>query len=434
MRTASGLYMGLTAPGGLTTYYDPLTGLGFSRRQEAVLNTYAQNINPFAGWTFGAYAQTAQEFGVGEIKGFGNYAAGFATLGFVSNPIAAYGQNEQAGAETLPVIADTVQYVDGIGELAASADLLRGGAAKIVAGAKSLLARKGGGCFVAGTLVQMADGTTKPIEQIKAGDFVKSRNPQTGVTEAKRVLQTTVRQTDQVLTLALTDPKTGRQEQITTTGEHPFFVDGKGFVKAGDLGIGTSIVTRAGPALTLNHLTWQNDTPSNSLVLDGQAHRDGYIVYNLIVEGDHTYFVGTVGGGAWVHNVDCYPAYFEMQLDLADWGTTGRTHFKKANEALLAAFNKSSTLRSRLATMTGKTEDEVRAAIQSAGNNSPVVIGDQQVGFTWHHALSSQAGGKKGVMQLVGYKHHADPLNWGTYHPGNRGGFAEWAKPLGARR
>ena len=164
-----------------------------------------------------------------------------------------------------------------------------------------------GECFVAGTPVQMADGTTIPIEQVKAGDWVKSRDPKTGVTEARRVLQTTVRQTGQVLTLALSDSKTGRQETITTTGEHPFYVNGKGFVKAGDLGIGTSIVTRAGPALTLNHLTWQNAPAQSGIVLDGEAHPVGYAVYNLIVEGDHTYFVGITGGGAWVHNVDCVP-------------------------------------------------------------------------------------------------------------------------------
>jgi len=171
-------------------------------------------------------------------------------------------------------------------------------------GAKMLGRLKRDGCFIAGTPVQMADGSTKPIERVKAGDWVKSRDPKTGVTEAKRVLQTTVRQTGAVLTLSLTDAKTGHQEQITTTGEHPFYVDGKGFVKAGDLGIGTSIVTRAGPALTLSHVTWAQSGPAGAGLRLGQAAA-GYTVYNLIVEGDHTYFVGTTGGGAWVHNVDC---------------------------------------------------------------------------------------------------------------------------------
>ena len=37
---------------------------------------------------------------------------------------------------------------------------------------------------MADSWVQMADGTTKPIEQVRIGDFVWSRNPNTGVTEA----------------------------------------------------------------------------------------------------------------------------------------------------------------------------------------------------------------------------------------------------------
>ena len=37
----------------------------------------------------------------------------------------------------------------------------------------------------------------------------------------------------------------------------------------------------------------------------------GVTVYNFEVEGDHTYFVGTANGGAWVHN-DCGPELKEL--------------------------------------------------------------------------------------------------------------------------
>ena len=33
-----------------------------------------------------------------------------------------------------------------------------------------------------------------------------------------------------------------------------------------------------------------------------RSRASGYTVYNLTVEGDHTYFVGTIAGGVWVHN------------------------------------------------------------------------------------------------------------------------------------
>ena len=76
---------------------------------------------------------------------------------------------------------------------------------------------------------------------------------------------------------------------ITTTSEHPFYVKGRGFVRADSLGIGTHIVTRAGPGATV----------TATRIMTRVA---GYTVYNLTLDGDHTYFVGKMAGGVWVHN------------------------------------------------------------------------------------------------------------------------------------
>ena len=144
-------------------------------------------------------------------------------------------------------------------------------------------------CFVAGTPVQMTDGTTKPIEQIKIGDYVQSRDPNTGVTTAKQVTQTSAHTADATLTLTFSNG-----EAIQTTPTHPFYVLGRGFVQANQLGIGTSIVTRAGPAATLTART---------------NHTGSVRVYNFEVADFHTYFVGKSDGGLWVHNSGgCVPA------------------------------------------------------------------------------------------------------------------------------
>ena len=91
----------------------------------------------------------------------------------------------------------------------------------------------------------------------------------------------------------MTDSTSGQSETVTAPPEHPFFVQGQGFVPASMLAIGNSIVTRAGPALMITNIAEQDQ--------DG-----GYAVYNFVVPGDHTYFVGTLGNGVWVHNpVDC---------------------------------------------------------------------------------------------------------------------------------
>ncbi len=158
------------------------------------------------------------------------------------------------------------------------------------AGALSRFSREGGRCFVAGTLVWMADGTTKPVEEVKSGDWVLSRDPATGKVSASPVGPCTERQAGSVEAVTLTDGATGQSQTLVCSPEHPFYVDGKGFVSAASLGVGTSIVTRAGPSLTVTGVEERHDAPG------------GYAVYNFTVPGDHTYFVGTLDGGAWVHN------------------------------------------------------------------------------------------------------------------------------------
>ena len=135
-------------------------------------------------------------------------------------------------------------------------------------------------CFTKGTPVLMADGTHRAIEQIKVGDLVMSRDEATGATSAQKVVQTFEKQAAATLVLHL---KNG--ETIETTPEHPFYVESQGFTPAGEMGIGTSIVTRAGPSATL---------------ASSQVRERAATVYNFEVENTHTYFVGQ--SDLWVHN------------------------------------------------------------------------------------------------------------------------------------
>ena len=66
-------------------------------------------------------------------------------------------------------------------------------------------------------------------------------------------------------------------ERIQTTSEHPFAVEGKGWVKAGLLHPGDQVATQTGHLATLKHVEVRNET---------------HLVYNLEVEGTHKYFVG----------------------------------------------------------------------------------------------------------------------------------------------
>ena len=146
-------------------------------------------------------------------------------------------------------------------------------------------------CFVAGTPIQLADGTTKPIEQINSGDNVLSKDQfdqakfsqgkLCGV-KASKVVRTFVHEHSKTLTLHFDNG-----QAVTTTPGHPFYTEGKGWVCAGQLAIGNKIVTRAGPNVTITHITQGSKTT----------------VYNFEVGNTHTYFVGNDRGGLWVHNV-----------------------------------------------------------------------------------------------------------------------------------
>jgi hypothetical protein len=157
--------------------------------------------------------------------------------------------------------------------------------------------------FTGDTLVQMAVGPPHRIADVQVGDRVKSRDPQAGVEGVKTVTATINRLAPALVHLSLTEAKTGKSETLTCTPEHPLFVSGRGWVAAGSLGIGSLIVSRAGPLLSVSSVTWEREAAGGA---DGGGPEDKpYTVYNLTVEDDHTYFVGTVGGGTWVHNAGC---------------------------------------------------------------------------------------------------------------------------------
>ena len=155
------------------------------------------------------------------------------------------------------------------------------------------------GCFVAGTPVQTADGI-KLIQQVKVGDIVYSRNPASGKNGVRRVLSTSKRLVHQTVTIELCTDKGGNGAVVETligTTEHPFFTP-RGQVKMGDLGVGTEILTRAGPSQDGQRLYVKE--------IKREAYPGGIYVYNFVVDGDHTYFVGLADGGEWVHNAPCF--------------------------------------------------------------------------------------------------------------------------------
>ena len=136
-------------------------------------------------------------------------------------------------------------------------------------------------CFVAGTLIQTCKGLKK-IEKVKVGDLVWSYNTETNKKELRKVTQTFIRSTQQLIHLYL------GQDTIKTTAEHPFYLEGK-WVKAGDLNRGDS--------LYLYH--------SRKIALDSLVKVDTTVtVYNFTVAQNHNYYAGKEG--VLVHNANGY--------------------------------------------------------------------------------------------------------------------------------
>ncbi len=124
-------------------------------------------------------------------------------------------------------------------------------------------------CLVAGTLIWTDCGPV-PVEQVKMGDRVLSQDPQTGRLACKPVLKTTVRPAGPLVQFG------AGTESIRCSGGHPFWVSGRGWVKARELPTGS-------------HLHGVNGAATIGEVEPAAAQQ----TYNLIVADFHTYFVGS---------------------------------------------------------------------------------------------------------------------------------------------
>ena len=146
-------------------------------------------------------------------------------------------------------------------------------------------------CFVAGTQVLLADGSTKPIEQIRPGDKVLSSHhltPEETPTSANVVrffdngekevvrLRFAAQETPIDATSQLAHDAASPQEIVCTPG-HRFYVVGKGWVCAQDLQPGDLALSAAGEKIAF---------------VSRENLAEKRRVYNFEVEGKHTYFIG----------------------------------------------------------------------------------------------------------------------------------------------
>ncbi|MET9651680.1 ricin-type beta-trefoil lectin domain protein, partial [Streptomyces sp. NPDC006460] len=146
--------------------------------------------------------------------------------------------------------------------------------------------------FLPGTKVRMADGTTKPIEKVKAGDKVLATDPRTGETRTETVTAEIKGQGLKHLVTVTIDTdgdKGSKTAQVTATDGHPFWVAELGkWIDATDLKSGQWLRTSAGTYVQIAAL--ERWTAS------------GATVHNLTVSNLHTYYVLAENTPVLVHN------------------------------------------------------------------------------------------------------------------------------------
>jgi hypothetical protein len=131
--------------------------------------------------------------------------------------------------------------------------------------------------FPAVTPVLMADGSHRPISQVRVGDLVQATDPASGKLRARQVTDTFQHDTERLVDLTIAGGGT-----LTSTAGHKFYVVGRGWTLVSDLSVGDRLRTPDGSVRALTALRDRS----------GLAPRT---VYDLTVDDLHTFFVRTKG-------------------------------------------------------------------------------------------------------------------------------------------
>ncbi|WP_344446933.1 polymorphic toxin-type HINT domain-containing protein, partial [Kitasatospora nipponensis] len=142
--------------------------------------------------------------------------------------------------------------------------------------------------FPAGTLVLMADGTSRPIEQVRTGDSVIATDPATGTTSPENVDATIYTPNDRDFTELTIVAPNGSTGTVTSTDHHPYWSQSRqSWLDAADLSVGDTVRTSDGQAARIADARhWTSLQPA----------------YNLTVNTLHTYYVLAGNTAVLVHN------------------------------------------------------------------------------------------------------------------------------------
>lgn len=215
-------------------------------------------------------------------------------------------------------------------------------------------------CFTAGTKV-LTDEGEKNIEDIEVGDKVlaKDENNPDGELAYKEVTQLFRNQRDDIIKLHV------GEQIIETTDNHPFWVEGKGWVFADELQVGDKLQKADGSNLTIDKVEF--------VKLD-----EPVTVYNFAVTDYHTYYVTDLG--IWVHNTgtdgSCNFTFPKSNKDMKSvFGIDDKTFHKEVKPEILKQIKNDPTYGKEFKKM-GNNPD---IGVDDSGN---IVLKDVKTGKT----------------------------------------------------
>ena len=190
-------------------------------------------------------------------------------------------------------------------------------------------------CFVAGTRVLMADGSTKPIEDVEEGDQVLADDPGDGVGPEPREVTAWHLNWTKHLTEVSVDRNGDNVSDgsVEATRKHPFWTENRGWVDAQDLGVGDQLLDAFGHVSRVT-----NTKPVNAVEP----------VFNLSVDGMHTFFVMAGNEPLLVHNTNVGPRmYITYQIP----GPNGTVYTGRASAPLMPGMTPDQVFRYRYAAL-----------------------------------------------------------------------------------
>ncbi|PMR62605.1 hypothetical protein C1A38_02285, partial [Verrucosispora sp. ts21] len=164
-----------------------------------------------------------------------------------------------------------------------------------------------GNSFAHGTEVVMADRTTKPIEEVKIGEWVLATDPETSETYPRQVTATHINHDTELADITVKLPG-GGTATINTTQHHKFWSETRTtWIDGGALTAGEDLLSLHRHAVP---------------VVAVKAYGGVATMYDLTVDQTHTYYVLVGETPVLVHNSNCDVSDLASKIDIENISMT----------------------------------------------------------------------------------------------------------------